>query len=252
MATNLHRAASIWDLVFTRRVSVHVFGLGAVVLGLTGAVWGAHSVFGYVVVAVSLLAGLAMQWQRSAFLGAMAFFAAYCAAIIAFHVPRGFAHPSEYVAWYGVFENLALVAAALIICTFYARLEPATAEGLAKISRIVFGICPIYFGVSHHLYLANTVSMVPAWLPPGQTFWAYATGAAHIAAGIAIIFGAYARPAAMLLAAMYSVFAILVHAPRIIMDSHTYMSWAENAINFALIGSAWVIAASIPKSKQRS
>jgi uncharacterized membrane protein YphA (DoxX/SURF4 family) len=249
MPTDLYQVASIWDVIFARRVSVHVYGLGAIVLGLTGLVWGSHSALGYVVVVVSLLAGLAMQWQRSAFLGALAFFGTYCLAIIFFHVPRGFAHPSVYVAWYGVFENLALVAAALIICTFYAKLEPATAKRLAEISRIVFGICPIYFGLSHHLYLANTISMVPAWLPPGQTFWAYATGAGHIAAGIAIIFGVYARPAAMSLTAMYSVFAILVHAPRIIMDSHTYMSWAENAINFALIGSAWVIAASISKSK---
>ncbi len=215
-------------------------------LGLTGLIWGTHSTFGHAAVVIAVLAGLAMQWQRSAFLGALAFFVAYCLAIIIFHVPRGFAHPTVYVAWYGVFENLALVAAALIICTFYVRLKPESLERLSKISRIVFGVCPIYFGLSHHLYLANTVSMVPAWLPPGQTFWAYATGAGHIAAGIAIIIGVYARPAAMMLAAMYGVFAILVHAPRIIMDSHTYMTWAENAINFALMGSAWVIAASIP------
>lgn len=215
-------------------------------LGLTGLVWGAHSAFGEAVVVISLMAGLAMQWQRTALLGALAFFVAYCLAVIFFHVPRGFEHPSEYVAWYGVFENLALVAAALIICTYYARLQPATVERLCKISRIVFGICPIYFGLSHHLYLANTVSMVPAWLPPGQTFWAYATGAGHIAAGMAISVGVYASPAAMLLAAMYSVFAILVHAPRIITNSHAYMSWGENATNFALIGAAWVIASSIP------
>ena len=241
--------ASILDVIFARRVSVHIFGLGALVLGLTSLVWGAHSALGIFVVVVSVLAGLAMQWQRSALLGAAAFLVAYSVLIMFFHVPRGFAQPSVYVAWYGVFENLALVAAALIICTFYAPFEPETGERLSKISRIVFGICPIYFGVSHPLYLANTVSMVPAWLPPGQTFWAYATGAGHIAAGVAIIFGVCARPAAMLLAAMYSVFAILVHAPRIIMDSHTYMSWAENGINFALTGAAWVIAASIPRVK---
>jgi len=86
--------------------------------------------------------------------------------------------------------------------------------------------------------------MVPAWLPPGQTFWAYATAAGHIAAGIAILSGIYARTAAMLLAAMFVVFAIL-HAPRIVMDPHTHFNWAENATNFALIGSAWAIVASL-------
>jgi uncharacterized membrane protein YphA (DoxX/SURF4 family) len=88
-------------------------------------------------------------------------------------------------------------------------------------------------------------------LPPNPTFWAYATAAGHIAAGIAIIVGIYARPAAMLLAAMFIVFAILVHLPRIIMLSHTHMSWGENAVNIALIGAAWVVAASLPGAAKR-
>lgn len=254
--------ASIWDVIFARRVSVRVYGLGAIVLGLTGLFWGdfavvwqllsngapVKSILGYAVALVPLLAGLAMQWQRTALLGAMVLLVPYSLAVIFVDVPRGFAQPSVYVAWYGLFENLALAAGALIICTFYARLEPATVERLSKVARVIFGICLIYFGLAHHFYLANTVSMVPAWLPPGQTFWAYATAAGHVAAGIAIILGIYARPAAMWLAGMFIVFAILVHAPRIIMDSHTHMSWAENAVNIALIGSAWVIAAAMTQT----
>jgi hypothetical protein len=37
-----------------------------------------------------------------------------------------------------------------------------------------------------------------------------------------------------------------VHAPTILTDPHTHFNWVENEINFALIASAWVIAASIP------
>ena len=92
---------------------------------------------------------------------------------------------------------------------------------------------------------APTAEFVPAWLPPGQTFWAYATAAGHFAAGIAILSGILARAAAMWLTAMFVVFGILVHAPTILIEPHTHFNWAANAINFALIASAWVIAASV-------
>jgi uncharacterized membrane protein YphA (DoxX/SURF4 family) len=253
--------ASILNVFFTRPVSTRIYGLGAIALGLTGLVWGDFAVvwqparngyagptpLGYAVAVLPLLAGLTMQWQRAAFFGALALFVPYCLAIIFFDVPRGFAQPSEFGAWYGVLENSALAVGAFIICTFYARLEPATAERLSRSARVVFGICLIYFGLAHHVYLANTVSFVPPWLPPSQTFWAYATGAGHVAAGIAIIFGIYARLGAMLLTAMFIVFAILVHPHRVLITlPHNHFAWGENAVNFALIGSAWVVAASIP------
>jgi len=49
----------------------------------------------------------------------------------------------------------------------------------------------------------------------------------------------------MWLTAMFVVFGILVHAPTIFTAPHTHFNWAANAINFALIGSAWVIAAAM-------
>ena len=259
--------ASIWDGIFARRVSVCIYGLGAIALGLTGLVWGDFAVvwqpasngyagpspLGYAVAVIPLLAGLAMQWQRAAFYSAVVLFVPYCFAIIFFDVPRGVAHAADFGAWYGVLENSALAAAAFIICTFYARLEAATAERLCRIARIIFGICLIYFGLAHHFYLANTVSYVPAWLPPGQTFWAYATGAGHILAGIALITGVCARLAAMLLTAMFIVFTVLVHAPRVLITlPHNHFAWGENAVNIALIGAAWVVAASVPPAGKKT
>jgi uncharacterized membrane protein YphA (DoxX/SURF4 family) len=260
-----NRLASILDAIFERRVSVHIYGLGAVVLGLTGLAWGDFAVvwqpetktvlgqnpWGYAVAVPPLLAGLAMQWKRAVYPGALVLLALYILAELFLDVPRAISQPSVFVAWYGVAEHLALAAGALVICTHYAPLQPATAARLSKIARLLFGVCLIYFGIAHHVYLAFTAKMVPAWLPPSQIFWSYATAAGHIAAGIALLCGVYERAAAMLLTAMFVVFAVLVHAPLIITDPHTHMHWAENAVNFALIGSAWVIAASLQRSTTR-
>jgi uncharacterized membrane protein YphA (DoxX/SURF4 family) len=252
--------ASTLDVIFARHISVRIYGVAAVGFGLVGLVWGdlasvlqpvpkdlpGRTALAYAVAVACLLGGLAIQWGRTAGLAALALSALYSLGAILFHAPRIIAHASVFVTWEGTAEQLALVAGGLVAYAYCAHLEPAAAERISKIGRLIFGVCLIVFGLAHLFYLAPTAKLVPAWLPPGQTFWAYATAAGHFAAGIAILSGIAARPAAMLLTTMFVVFGILVHAPTIFIDPHTHMNWAENVLNFALIASAWVIAASIP------
>jgi uncharacterized membrane protein YphA (DoxX/SURF4 family) len=253
------KLALILDVIFARRVSVRIYGLAAVALGLLGVVWGdfaavwqpvpkelpARTALAYAVAIAFLIAGLAVQWRRSAGLGALTLTVLYTLGVLLLHVPRVIAHPSVFVTWSGTAEQLALVAAGLVAYAYCAPLEPVRAERLIKIGRLIFGVCLIVFGLAHLVYLAPTAEFVPAWLPPGQIFWAYATAAGHFAAGIAILSGILARTAARWLTAMFVVFGILVHAPTIFTAPHTHFNWAANAINFALIGSAWVIAAAM-------
>lgn len=249
-----------WLIRFARRVSVRIYGLGAVALALLGLAWGDFaavlrptpngvpepSALGYMAAVPFLLAGLAVQWERAAARGALVLIVSYCVAIAALDISSGIAHPFVFGAWYGVTEHLALAASGLIVYGYCAQFDHITAERLAQIGRLVFGICLIYFGLAHLVYFAYTAKMVPAWLPPGQAFWTYVTAAGHIAAGIAILTGSAARLAAILLTAMFIIFAILVHAPTLFIDPHHNFYWAENAVNFALIGSAWVMAAYAP------
>ncbi len=252
------------DAIFAPPISVRIYGAAAVGLGLLGLAWGdlaavlqpvpkdfpGRTALAYAVALVCLLAGLAMQRRRTAALGALVLAALFGLGALLFHVPRIFAHPSVFVTWEGSAEQLALLSGALVAYTFCGQLQPATAERIARIGRLLFGACLIVFGLAHLFYLAPTASMVPAWLPPGQTFWAYATAAGHFAAGLALLSGVAARPAAMLLTAMFVVFGILVHAPTIMSDPHTHINWSENVLNFALVASAWVIAASIPTARK--
>jgi uncharacterized membrane protein YphA (DoxX/SURF4 family) len=114
---------------------------------------------------------------------------------------------------------------------------------LAKSAQYLFGVCLLFFGAAHLFYLKPTADFVPAWIPPGQLFWAYATAAAHFAAGIAILTGIAARLATVLLTAMFLAFSLLVHGPNAYADP-SHFNWAANAINLALVASAWLIAAS--------
>jgi uncharacterized membrane protein YphA (DoxX/SURF4 family) len=252
--------ASILDAIFAKRVSVHIYGLAAIALGVLGLVWGdfasvwqpvpkelpGRTALAYAVAAAFLLAGLAMQWRRTSAGGALALGALYGLGLMVLHLPRVIARPAVFVTWSGLAEQLGLVAGAFVAYAYCARLEPWVALRFTKIGRLTFGVCLIVFGMAHLFYLSATADLVPGWLPPGKIFWAYATAAGHFAAGIAILSGVLARAGAMWLAAMFVVFGILVHGPTIFLDPHTHMNWAANAINFALLGSAWVLAASIP------
>ncbi len=247
------------DKIFAPRVALRIYGLAAVAFGLVGLVWGdfaavwqpvpktvpGRTALAYAVATALLLAGLGIQWRRSAAAAALILAILYSLGVILLHVPSVIAQPTVFVAWSGTAEQLALVAGGMVAYAFCA--EPATpaADRLARIGRLLFGVCLIVFGLAHLFYLKPTADFVPAWLPPGQVFWAYATAAGHFAAGAAILSGIAARIASMLLTAMFVCFGILVHAPTLFNDPHTHFNWAANAMNFALIASAWAIAASI-------
>jgi uncharacterized membrane protein YphA (DoxX/SURF4 family) len=251
--------ASILDGLFERHISVRIYGVAVIVLALEGLVWGDYAVvwnprpdavpgqtaLGYVVAIPFLLAGVAIQWRRTAAAASLALAVLFSLGVLFLDVPHVIAQPSVFITWYSVAEPLAIAAAGLVAYAHLARFQPATAKRLAKLGRRIFGACLIVFGLAHLFYLSYTAKMVPAWLPPGQGFWAYATAAGHFAAGIALISGVYARLAAILLTAMFIVFAILVHAPTLFIDPHRHFYWVENAVNFALIASAWVVAASL-------
>jgi uncharacterized membrane protein YphA (DoxX/SURF4 family) len=111
-------------------------------------------------------------------------------------------------------------------------------------------VCALIFGGAHFVYMNLTAPLVPKWLPPTPEFWGYATGVAHIAAGIAILTGVQARLAAILLTAMFAAFTPLVHIRMLLADPSNHWIWNENAVNLALTGAAWVVADSLARPRR--
>jgi uncharacterized membrane protein YphA (DoxX/SURF4 family) len=255
--------ANLLNQLFAPRVAVRVYGLGAIVFALIGFCWGdfavvwqpdpdvlpPRSALAYAAAVPFLLAGLAIQWKRAAGPAALALTVMYALGALLLHIPRVIAKPSIFGGWEGAAEQLALVAGGLLAYAVSGSIRPSTVARLRGIARLIFGLCLIIFGLAHFFYLQYTADMVPAWLPPNQMFWVYVTAVGHLAAGLAVLSGIAARPACILLTAMFVVFGVLVHAPTIVFDPRTHNNWAENGINFALIGSAWLMAATVRRTR---
>ena len=241
-----------------------VYGLGVMALGIDCLAWGDfvlgqpvpkdfpdRTALAYAAAAFMLVAGAAVEWHRTAAWGAAALTAYYALIVVIMMNGRlVLAHYAEFGTYSGIAEQLAIAAGGLIVYANSARIDAALAARLTRLGRLAFGVCALFFGGAHFVYMNLTAPLVPKWLPPAQEFWGYATGLGFIAAGVAIPTGVQARLAAILLTAMLVSFTLLVHGPMLLADPSSHMNWTEGAINLALVGVAWVVADSLRKDSQ--
>jgi len=78
-----------------------------------------------------------------------------------------------------------------------------------RVAEILFALAIAAFGVMHLQY-GSAGSGVPSYIPGNPAMWIYITGAAFLAAAIAIIINKYKRLVCYLLAAMIIIFILTV------------------------------------------
>lgn len=191
--------------------------------------------------ALLLVAGgiLTLAW-RTGFWGAALLGAWFGLWAVGLHLPIVLATPSGgLVAELLGLAEIGAMSAAGAQLALAARGEGAPGW-VRLVPRIVFGLCAIVFAVSHFVYADFTAAMVPGWIP-GKLFWAYATGAGHLAAGLAILAGVRVRLAATCLAAMCGSFVLLVHLPRIAAAPGSHLEWTMGCAALLIAGSAWAM-----------
>ena len=241
-----------------------IYGLSIISVALVALAWGdfdpGHSVpkafpartpLAYVEALFLLITGAAVLWRRTTALAGEVLSAYYALIVVILMNGRVVLRNLDvYGAYSGSAEQLAIAAGGLIVYATHARIEPAPAARLTRVGQITFGGCALLFGGAHFVYMNLTAPLVPHWLPPGQVFWGYATGVAHIAGGLAILAGVRARLAALLLTVMYASFTPFVHIPLLLADPTSHGEWSENALNLALTAVAWVVLDSLRPSAQ--
>jgi len=227
-----------------KRTSTAAFAAILVALGLLGLLEGdfiglwqpvpkelpAREWLAYLCAIIPLASGAGLVWKRTEHGAAATLLAWLVLWLLAIRIPAIVRAPLAMDAWYGWAEVAVYTAAAWVLY----------GKGL-RFARALFGLEMIPFGIGHFVYANETAQLVPGWLP-GHLPLAYLTGAAYIAAGIAIVAGArIARWAAILSTLQMGLFTLLVWAPAVIAGPNAFQ-WSEFVISVTLTAAGWVVA----------
>lgn len=243
----------------------HVYGLAALGFGIVTLVWHSFNIWQqihalgnlphrealvYVAAIAEIFGGVVIQWRRTARIGTVVLGIVYLVFALLW-IPNIAAHPAIYNNWANLFEQLSMVAGALIL---YSSIGPAGSAGwmergagacpgnIARSGYCLFGLCVVSFTLAQIFYLSGTEAFVPKWIPPGQAFWAVLTTVAFALAAIALFSGFLALLASRLVTIMILGFGLLIWLPALFLRPHALISWAGNAENLAIAGSAWIVA----------
>ena len=194
---------------------------------------------------ISLFSGIGLLLRPTASFAARLLWASLLFWLLFLRAPYLILAPCTQDSWSGWGETSVMVAGAWVLHVWLAgdwdkrQIGFTTGTPGLRIARALYGVALICFGAAHFTDIPDTANLVPGWLP-FHVAWAYFTGVAFIAAGVAILTGVAARLAAMLSALQIGLFTLLVWVPLIAAGSKSIFQWHETILSAALTaGLGW-------------
>jgi uncharacterized membrane protein len=206
----------------------------------------AREVLAYLCALIPLVSGIGLLWKRAAASAARVLLAYLLLWMLLFKVRAIFLAPAVEVSYESWGETAVITAGAWVLYAWFGaewdrrRFGFATGASGVRVARVLYALALIAFGLSHFAYVKETAALVPGWLP-SHVGWAYLTGCAYIAAGVAVLLGVYAPLAAALSALQIGMFTLLVWAPAVVAGPDA-SQWSEFVVSWALTAGAWVVA----------
>lgn len=195
---------------------------------------------------ISLVSGIGLLVPRVAAFATRLLLTTLLLWLLLFRLPNFLLKPL-FVACWSVFPLVVMLAATWVLYVWFAadwdrqHLSLVSGNKGLRIAHVLYGLSLIFFGSAHFIDLKDTLSLIPKWIP-GHLFWAYFTGGAFIAAGVAVLAGRCARLAAFLSAFQIGSFLFLVWIPILAAGSKVRFQWSEAILNVALLAAAWLVA----------
>jgi uncharacterized membrane protein YphA (DoxX/SURF4 family) len=158
-----------------------------------------------------------------------------------------FLAPGMEAVWLGFGEIVMLTSGGWILWAIsddvarWSLFAPITDSSGRQRAEVAFRLALLPVGLSHLVYVPETVGFVPAWLP-ARTFWAYLTGAGQIACGLGILFQVLPRIAAWCEAGMVSLFTLLVWLSTVMSKPTDRVGWTGFFISWIIGAAAWIVA----------
>ena len=229
-----------------------VYAVGAILLGAVGICFhdfamqwqpvpagiGMRTQLAYLAGALLAIGGALILTPRLERAGALLLTVFIGLWMLALNLPAAIASASHIGSWNSPAEITFMATGALAL--FASGVSGSSRPLLLQTARVLAGASAIVFGLAHFNYIDFTASMVPGWIPY-KTFWAWATGAGHLAAGLALVSGIKARLAAGCEAGMMGSFVVLLHLPRVIAAPDQHVEWIMLGVSTMLTGAALLV-----------